>query len=91
MDLFQTYEFSLHNVLIDGLESFGLLWCFYQLFGLSFWRHPFTAEDPLVSKSCNARFSKSVWWVNKLIYILDSLRVNFQHFFFFLLWGEQFL
>ncbi len=21
---------------------------FYQLFGLSFWRHPFTAEDPLV-------------------------------------------
>ncbi len=28
----------------------GLLWCFYQLFGLSFWRHPFTAEDPLVSK-----------------------------------------
>ncbi len=28
----------------------GLLWCFYQLFGLSFWRHPFTAEDPLVSE-----------------------------------------
>ncbi len=27
----------------------GLLWCFYQLFGLSFWRHPFTAEDPLVT------------------------------------------
>ncbi len=24
-----------------------LLWCFYQLFGLSFWRHPFTAEDPI--------------------------------------------
>ncbi len=33
----------------------GLLWCFYQ-FGLSFWRHPFTAEDPLVSKWCNAKF-----------------------------------
>ncbi len=29
---------------------------FYQLFGLSFWRHPFTAEDPLVSKWCNATF-----------------------------------
>ncbi len=28
----------------------GLLWCFYQLIGLSFWRHPFTAEDPLMSK-----------------------------------------
>ncbi len=34
----------------------GLLWCFYQLFGLSFWRHPFTAEDPLVSKWCKATF-----------------------------------
>ncbi len=30
-----------------------LLWCFYQLFGLSFWRHPFTAEHPLVSKWYN--------------------------------------
>ncbi len=29
------------------------LWIFvisYQLFGLSFWRHPFAAEEPLVSK-----------------------------------------
>ncbi len=34
----------------------GLLWCFYQLFGLSFWRHPFTAEDSLLSKWCNATF-----------------------------------
>ncbi len=32
----------------------GLLWCFYQLFELSFWRHPFTAEDLLVSKQWNA-------------------------------------
>ncbi len=32
----------------------GLLWCFYQLFGISFWRHPFTAEDPLL---INAFFS----------------------------------
>ncbi len=29
---------------------------FYKLFGLSFWRHPFTAEDPLVSKWYNATF-----------------------------------
>ncbi len=36
--------------------SCGLLWCFYQLFGLSFWRHPFTAEDPLLSKWWNAKF-----------------------------------
>ncbi len=34
----------------------GLLWCFYQLFGLSFWRHPFTPEDPLVNKRCDAKF-----------------------------------
>ncbi len=52
----------------------GLLWCFYQLFGLSFWRHPFTAEDPLVSKWWNAIFQ--IWWRNKLIYILDGLRVS---------------
>ncbi len=31
----------------------------YQLFALSFWRHPFTAQDPLVNKWCNAKFSKS--------------------------------
>ncbi len=31
----------------------GLFRCFYQLFELSFWRHPFNAEDPLVSKWCN--------------------------------------
>ncbi len=30
--------------------TWGLLWCFYQLFGLSFWRHPFTAEDPSVKQ-----------------------------------------
>ncbi len=46
----------------------GLLWCFYQLFGLSFWRHPFTAEDPLVSKWWNATFLQ-IWWRNKLKYI----------------------
>ncbi len=53
----------------------GLLWCFYQLFGLSFWRHPFTAEHPLVSKWCNATFLQ-IWWRNKLILILDDLRVS---------------
>jgi len=37
----------------------GVVWIivmFYQLFGLSFWRHPFTVEDPLVSKWYNAKF-----------------------------------
>ncbi len=53
----------------------GLLWCFYQLFGLSFSRHPFTAEDSLLSKWCNDTFLQ-IWWGNKLIYILDGLRVS---------------
>ncbi len=43
MDLFITnVNFFM---LIDELESRGLMWSFYQLFGLSFWRHPFTAEQ----------------------------------------------
>ncbi len=50
----------------------GLLWCFYQLFGLSFWRHPFTAEHPLLRHWCNDTFLQT-WWRNKLIYILDGL------------------
>ncbi len=62
-------------MLTDGLEWCGLLWCFYQLFGLSFWRHPFTAEDPLVSNWCNATFLQ-IWWRNKLIYIFDGLRTS---------------
>ncbi len=61
--------------LIDGLEWCGLLWCFFQLFGLSFWRHPFTAEDPLVSKWFNATFIQ-IWWRNKLIYFSNGLTVN---------------
>ncbi len=67
MDCFlQTGIFSLYITLIDGLllhkmlthelESHRLFvdYCdaFYQLFGLSIRRHPFTAEDPLVSKWC---------------------------------------
>ncbi len=32
------------------------LWRFYQLFGLSFWWHPFTLEDSLVCKWCKAKF-----------------------------------
>ncbi len=34
----------------------GLLCCFYQLFGLSFWRHPFPAGHPLVSTWCDGKF-----------------------------------
>ncbi len=44
------------KTLIDGLEWCGLLWCFISCLDSFFWRHPFTAEDPLVSKWCNATF-----------------------------------
>ncbi len=54
-----------------------LLWCFYQLFGLSFWRHPFTAEHPLLSKWCKRYISPNLfWWRNKFIYILDGLCIR---------------
>ncbi len=71
----------------------GLLWCFYQLFGLSFWRHPFTPEDPLLSKWCNTRvnFSKSVLMQKHLIYILYGLREYIFHFPFLHFLGELFL
>ncbi len=47
----RTHNFSLHKILITcRLLSFN------QLFGLSFWRHPFTAEDPLLRKWYNATF-----------------------------------
>ncbi len=85
MDLFiflQTCSFLLHKMLIDGLELCWLLdynyVFFFQLFGLLFWRHPFTAEDPLVSKWCDATFLQTCsdeesnsstswiawWWVH---------------------------
>ncbi len=49
----QVRSFSLHKMLINEMEP---LWCFYQLFELSFWRHPFTAEDPFVIKWCNDKW-----------------------------------
>ncbi len=70
-------------MLIDGLESCGLLWCFYQLFGLSFWRHPFTADDPLVSKWRNATFLQicSDEETNSSTSWIDWGWVNFQQMF----------
>ncbi len=66
------FSFSLLKMLTGGLEWCGLLWCFYQLFGLSFWRHPFTAEHPLLRHWCRDTFLQ-IWWRNKLILILVCL------------------
>ncbi len=85
------YEFEVENVLMDLFQllsspdvnwwtgvvwiTCGLLWCFYQLFGLSFWRHPFTAEDSLLRQWCSDTVLQ-IWWRNKLILILDGLRIS---------------
>ncbi len=68
----------------------ALLWCFYELFGLSFWRHPFTAEDPLLSKWCNAEFLQicSHEETNSSTSWMAWGWVQFQQIFFF--WGELF-
>ncbi len=49
-------QISYSHILSRNDHLFGLLWCFNELFGLAFWRHPFTADDLLVSKWCNAKF-----------------------------------
>ncbi len=64
--------------------SCGLLWCFYQLFGLSYWRHPFTAEDPLLSKWWKMLHSPNLWWRNSfsswMAWEWVHFRQHFQHF-----------
>ncbi len=42
---------------------------------LSFWRHPFTSEHPLLRHWCRDTFLQT-WWRNKLILILDGLWVS---------------
>ncbi len=50
----QTSSFSLHKTLLDLC---GLLVDYHVLLtAWSFWRHPFTAENPLMSKWCKAKF-----------------------------------
>ncbi len=58
--LIQTRNFSLLWMLTEGLEWCGLLWCFISCLDLSFWRHPFTAEDPWWASDITRSFSKSV-------------------------------
>ncbi len=77
------WTFSLVEVLLHitdfyfvQKQRFSVNVIFSQLVGLSFWRHPFTAEDILVSKWCTAATFPKIWWRNKLIYILDDLKVH---------------
>ncbi len=90
----QTHRFSPPKMLTDGLWiTYGLLRCFYQLFGLSFWRHPFTTEDPLVSNWCNAQFLQicsDEETCTSWIFFITRLPSLFFFFFFFLLSHPQF-
>ncbi len=70
-----------------SVDYCGLLWCFYQLFGLSFRRHPFTADDSLVSKLCNATFLQicSDAETNSSTFWMAWVWVNVQQTFIFVL------
>ncbi len=62
----ETMISSLHRMLIGGLGSCGLLVDYCDVFiscGLSFWRHPFTAEDPLGSlgRDLHVSWHKRTW------------------------------
>ncbi len=53
MDLFLTnMQLLTSHSVIDRRELCGFIVPVLSAVGLSFWRHPFTAEDPLVSKQC---------------------------------------
>ncbi len=58
--IYYKHSFSLHK------------WCFYQLFGLPFCRHPFTAEDPLECKWCTAKFLRIYSDEKNKCYVLTS-------------------
>ncbi len=66
------------------LSTCGSLWCFYQLFELSFWWHQFT-RIPWWASNVMLQSFKPVLMKNKLIYIMDGLRVStFSRIFSFL-------
>ncbi len=76
-EFLQKHSFLLKNTLTDALELCGLL-----LFGLSFWRHPFTAEDQSVSKWCNAKILQICSHEGTYSYVpwMAWGWVHFQHF-----------
>ncbi len=68
------------NVLLfplqEWLEGCGLLWCFYQLFGLIL-TAPIHCRGHIGKQVIAMQSSPNLFWRrNKLIYILDDLRVS---------------
>ncbi len=70
MDLFQLLSSP------DVNWCCGLLWCFYQL---SFWRHPFTAEHPLLSKWWNASVPMKIFTFSWTIPLNIKLAKKFEN------------
>jgi len=62
----KTCIFPLYKMLTDGLECCGLLLCFLSAVWTPLWWHPFTSENQLVSKWCNATFLQ-IWWRKTLL------------------------
>ncbi len=65
-----THLYDLFITNTQLLKSCGLLWCFYQCLD----SHS-DGTHSLLSKWCKATFLQ-IWWRNKLIHILDGLRVS---------------
>ncbi len=49
LTVIQLFWFRRRVDFLIWLKPCELLFCFYQLFGLILWRHPFTVEDPLIN------------------------------------------
>ncbi len=98
MDLFPTNSQLFTSQDVNWWTGVAILWCFYQLFGLSIWRHPFTIQRiHWWTSDGMMNFSRQFWWRNKLIYILAGLRVSklsasfhFVAIYFFKYFPEQF-
>ncbi len=62
---FLKHSFSLHKILTDGLALYRLLVVYCDVFIScldSFWRHPFTAEDPMGEQVMQCKWRN--FWVN---------------------------
>ncbi len=78
-DEFVSYKHAAHKKLTEGLERCELIEDYCDVFIScldSFWRHPFTAEHPLVSKWCNAKLLHICSHEETCIYIFNGLRMS---------------
>ncbi len=77
---------TLYKMLSDDWSRMDYLWIiviFLSAVGLSFWRHPFTAEHPLESKWCLAKFLQICFDKETNTSWMAWRRVHFQQFFIF--------